>query len=537
MSKILDYIQNDRNECFWLFGCFALCVWMLFGCFPLINIEGDSALYAAGCERMYQIGMSFPPDYIYVWDMQPLIGVVIVLLRYVLPLTCEQIYCLLTVIASYAFLFLVSKFIERLTEVKWYKAFCLLFLLPESYSIAFYPNTAIFAVLAAFGAFYILMDRPFHIGGLLLLGIAPLFRVDVLMIYPIVLFLFWRKYSLKRVVIYSTLCAVVTLAILVFGCWLLGANPMNTFYGMGYVGAENAKTINGVESFVRIHLAFYTVLSMLMIVVGLVTVIKDKDWKSLGLVLFPIVITYFLYFPFRGSATKHLLYMLPSCAVCVVFAFSVIVKWVNRHQIIGIILLLLCALQYVISISIVPTKQPWFGKEYASQFASPVASIYSTNVGGNRVNVGFGVGQVIPTADEMMFATGHVFAPWKWNAEKNNVRQAAEDVHSLLLQFTPEDTVRFMTTQASDWQFAQCLHGLGYCMQEKVPIRKYVHDKLPCIEITYFEIERSVDSFESAYKSMVHPVYFYYNWDWQKYYVNEGLTSAKPIGNQLAIIE
>ena len=80
-------------------------IWICIGIFPLTCYESDSMHVIAGCNIMYNQGLTFPPVYSYLYEMQPLVTYTVVGFKYVFPfLTCEQIYCLLSAICGALFI-------------------------------------------------------------------------------------------------------------------------------------------------------------------------------------------------------------------------------------------------------------------------------------------------------------------------------------------------------------------------------------------------------------------------------------------------
>ena len=94
-----------KSERYFLILLVLFVAWMCVGIFPLQCYETDGNEIILGCDVMYRNGWSFPPVYSYEYRMQPLITILIVALKHLLPfLTCEQIYCVLTVVSSFVFL-------------------------------------------------------------------------------------------------------------------------------------------------------------------------------------------------------------------------------------------------------------------------------------------------------------------------------------------------------------------------------------------------------------------------------------------------
>ncbi|WP_278411599.1 hypothetical protein [Barnesiella intestinihominis] len=150
----------------------------------------------AGCNIMYNQGLTFPPVYSYLYEMQPLVTYTVVGFKYIFPfLTCEQIYCLLSAICGALFIVESVNFVYRITSFR--KIFILLslFLIPESFAISMYPNSAIFAAVFFVCALNRLLDGKFYVA-MVLMVIAPLYRIDILIVYPVVFFI--SKEECKR---------------------------------------------------------------------------------------------------------------------------------------------------------------------------------------------------------------------------------------------------------------------------------------------------------------------------------------------------
>ena len=92
-------------------------LWILVGVFPLYNtFEGDSLRIIAGSSIMYNEGWSVPPALSYQYGMQPAIIYMIVAVKHLLPfLSCNTIYCLLSVLAALIAIPLAVTLVHRLT--------------------------------------------------------------------------------------------------------------------------------------------------------------------------------------------------------------------------------------------------------------------------------------------------------------------------------------------------------------------------------------------------------------------------------------
>lgn len=520
-------------------------IWISFGFFPILNIEGDSAFFSAGCERLYANGFQIPPDYFYEWDMQPLVGVIVVGFKYVFPtLSCELIYNILTIICSISYIFVASLFISKLSKLQWEYCFIILILFPESYSIAYYSNTAIFASLISLIGFMLIIKKPINIISIFLIGIAPLLRVDILTIYPFILLLFWLNFSFKKSILYSTIYALSTLTISTIGFYILKANPLTTLKLYQSLNDTNLDIFDIVD-FLKINASFYTVASLILIVFGLVRLTKIQNYKLLLLILIPIITLYYVYGDFAGAATKHIQYLIPFAGLLVVFGiYEINNQSIKIKKILIIIISTIVTLQSFVGIRFISNSKPWINKSYSQQFSRPTLLRFThipvTDLG--ELQIVIGAGQIIPTADELMLLSGHFFTPFYWHSLKTSELNQRKIIENIISK--NDSTLFFLTTQSSEWLFSQQLHSLGYKIEDvrnKTCSNKIYTEylfKKENIEIivTSMDIDRNPNSFNNTFEIIKQrPLYVLSNWDWQLYLINEKMTQSKAISSGISV--
>lgn len=521
-------------------------IWMSIGFFPIINLESDSALFSSGCEYLWQNNIKLPPDYFYEWDMQPLTGLIVVFGKYLFPLfSAEQIYNLLTICFTLIYFFIASFFVSRLVKIRWEYIFFILLLFPESYSIGYYSNTTIFASLFVITGFLLILKKPVNLFSILLLGLAPLLRVDVVVIYPVVLFLFWREFNFKRSVFYSCIYAISVIIISTIGFSLLKANPLSTFNYFVSIVNENAGNID-IRNIIKIHVAFYPVVSIVMIIIGVIRLCKTHHYKLLFVALIPFLLLYTINRSFTSVATKHIQYLLPF--VCILAAVSlkeIKYKVFKRKYSLLLIICILLIGQLFIGLKYFPESKPWISKSYSAQYSRPtIATLYSRNIeqSGN-LEIVIGSGQIIPTADEFMLLSGNFFTPFYWRNLKNAEKSEREILNKVIAE--NGDTLIFMTTQASDWLFTQQLYSIGFKLNSLGKIKLNRNQFEECqfekenkiLNVKMVNIERNIEAFNNAFHTFKsRPLYVVVDWDWQLFYINERKTEAIPISNKFSVL-
>jgi len=546
IEQIKYHIQKNATLILRAF-IFLTLIWLSIGYFPILNIEGDSALFSAGCERLSQGKLSLPPVYFYEWDMQPLVGFIVVSAKHLFPhFTCEQIYYVFTILCSLIYFFVAALFVSKLTKIRWEYCFFILLLFPESYSIGYYSNTTIFASLVSLLAFLIILKKPLNPISMLLLGIAPLLRVDVLAIYPVILLLFWRHLDLKKSLYYSVFYAIGVLVICSIGFWLLKANPLATLNEYNELLDHQSPSID-FKSFIMINAAFYLISMLILIFIGTSNLYKSKQYKLLFLCLLPIIILYIIYRDFSGAATKHIQYLLPFVSILVVYGLMVLKRQiVGKKYVTSFIILVLIIGQGFIGVRVFPNSKPWLTKIYSAQYPQPkIATLFSHSVKKvGKVEVVIGAGQIVSTADEYMLLSGNFFAPSYWYKLKKNELYERRILEKIITE-NKSDTLYFMTTQASDWSLSQHLHGIGFGIQGATADNlkgafssnfHFVRGSKTIIVNCAF-LDRTTESFNNAFNTIKNrPLYFMAMWDWQLYLANEKQTDALPISQQISII-
>lgn len=351
--------------------------------------------------------------------MQPLTTILVVALKHVLPfLTCEQIYCFNTVVASLFFLFGCISFVQHITKAPKTLILVAAMLLPEMYAIAMYPNTAIPAVACFVWALIMLSRGRYWLTGLLLC-VAVLFRLDVVIVFPAVFpLLIFEGKSFKQAISLSALFGVVVVVVCLFFFWLLGADALKTFDAY----EEWNGLITSGERIVAI-VGFYSLAYFLLLPVGVVVIVARRYWKELFLVLLPIVLLHSVFSSF-GNASKHFLYNAPFVIIAGVRALSWLMGLLRNRPVLKWVALAGVLLYTTVSVRKCNLTMPWLTENPLSKVGM-LTTLYETERGETGYSVGIGAGFQLVTNDENMLLTGHLFYPWYIQA----IKQMTGDWH------------------------------------------------------------------------------------------------------------
>ncbi len=401
LSLIWKFI--NQHSYFILFALFAL--WMLVGIFPLVCYEGDSLEVIFGCEVMHQHGWALPPITGYEYRMQPLTYILIVVIKNIFPfISCEHIYCIVTAVSGLTFLLGCIEFAHHITQEKRVVILFAAMMLPEIYAIAMYPNSAIPAAALFIWAFICIYYHK-HVIAATLLCIAPLFRVDVVIVYPAIfpLLIFMGK-PLRKSIIYSVIYALTITVVSLFFFWLFNARVLTSLHSY-----DNWNKIIPIYQVLISIFAYYSLAYVLLLPLGICMLIRNKFWKELFLVLLPITILHYVYRS-MGCAAKHYLYISPFVIIVGVRALTWMISEVRDRPFFKWVCIMMVLLLNTISLRVFPPSRPWF-KDGLIYNAAMIAPLSSTHISSTKVSLGIGAGQFIPTLDEKMLASGHLFYP------------------------------------------------------------------------------------------------------------------------------
>lgn len=497
------------------------CLWTCAGIFPLYCYESDSMYTIAGCSVLYNQGFVLPPVYSYDYDMQPFVYYLVAGCRCLVPvLTCEQIFCLLTGICSLLFAIASIRFIHRLTGIRKEIILISLVLIPESVAIGMYPNTAILAALPFICALNSLLDKQLRIA-LVWMCLAPLFRVDILIVYPAVFPLFlWQGDSVATALKKSSVCALTVIAVTILSYWLLQANPLDSTWKRYEFWNEH---ISSRQRFLALF-TFYTPLGLLLLPVGICTIYRRKSFCLLAVTLLPMLFNHLLYARI-GCATKHYLYILPFTALLTTTGLTALTKRLKEKRFMKWCVLLFLALYFFGSVRFCPASRPWYGYPQSDANARPFLKIFSEHITSLNTSFGLGAGFCIRTEDEKMLASGHFFYPFFIHDLKlrhlEKRKQAQESLSGerkyILIGWDWESTMalplaltdRGYSLESTDKNGRQCLHLTGKDgTRVTVPILSQENSTPPDTE------ENPVDKIRRVFAKQRNgdsPVYFFPN--------------------------
>lgn len=419
---------------YWLLGVFVL--WTLAGLFPFeLTFEGDSLRIIAGCSVMYNQGWAVPPEVSYQYGMQPAIIYLIVSVKHLLPfLSCNTIYSLLSAIAALAAIPLAVAFVHRVTGMSKTLILFALILLPETYALSTYPNSSSFSYALALWAFLLIMrEAPFW-QPLAIMCIATVFRIDIIIIYPVIFLLFLhRGTSLKKSIVLSVVAAFVVVVFMLAAYTLLQANPFKTL--------QAAKTMNDNGKLLQMGLiaifSYYTIVNFILVPIGIVSVARKKQFIMLLIALLPMVLIHYFY-RLNGGAAKHYLYLLPFIAILTSHAIHYLTALGKRHKALGYAMVVALVAYYVVSLRFDFPDKPWRNTEDCVSKLGPNLSLYKDASSPRHWQLGIGTSLGFFTEDELMVYSGHLFYPFYIHKVKSRQKDHIHEVKAYLDKNAPK---------------------------------------------------------------------------------------------------
>lgn len=396
-----------------LFILFVL--WQIVGILPLRSYEGDAISIAGACEYAYKSGRLLISEVGYGYWMQPLTYLLIYYLHHLFTsCSCETIYCFVSALCAIGLQYFAILLAHKLCSLDRRLILAALFLLPESFALSMYPNSTAIAGLFIFAAFGLLSQRRLW-PAVFLLMVAPGFRLDVLMIYIVVPFLFYKiGMPAKRNLMVTALIALAVVLSTLFIFKITGGD-------ISYTLAEYSRWAQILPPQKRILAVtgFYG-LSIFLVFGGIIITYLRRKYFILIIGLVPLIFVHIIEFRF-GNAAKHFALLIPFAIIFSSFSLRQIFKSGRLISVSALVLIMVYELTGL-RFSYSPQIPHTLLNSYAPTICS---SPFSIN--GKKMEAVVGAGQVLMTADEMILTSGEFFYPWVvQNIKKESIRREQE---------------------------------------------------------------------------------------------------------------
>lgn len=422
MRNKIDILRRAARENGFFIVLFLIYVlWMLPGVFPLYSYEGDALSISWGCEEALRTGTPMWDLESYGYWMQPLVYYLIFFTAKVLPwVSCEAIYMVLTAIFAFVMIGLILAFAHKLSGINPVMLLIALYLFPEAAALAFYPNSAVFVLVFFVGGLLLTLYKRVW-AACVLFCVAPLFRLDILYMYPLIVLLNVYVFGLnKKSILLSLADALLVAAVTFVGYYLLHADIILTLEQF-----NRWSDIINLFTNLKAILGFYTLLNFILLPAGLYLLFRSGNKWFFWMIVLALVIVHFINRDF-GNATKHYCYLLPF----VVIATGTVINslWAVRNKLRWLFISATAAIVLfnIVSVSFVFTSGFTPGYDSMKKFI-PSLDLLDVHLFGRNVSVGIGGGTDFATGDEFMLLTGNFFYPqFIHNIKVEDSRRAEE---------------------------------------------------------------------------------------------------------------
>jgi hypothetical protein len=534
---------EKKNRIFNILFIFFFC-YFIYGVFPFAPYQGDSLGIMMGSKRIIETGVFTAHDLSYGFQMQPGAYFWIVLLNSISGLSVLYCYSIISAFFGILFLFLSIIFLQKITHVSFSICGLILLLFQETYSAWYYCNSAVIAGAFMILALNIILRRNSWIHLLIAgicLGLAAWSRADVIILFPVSLFLVYGK-TLREKVLKTAVLAIITLIFTSFLYWTSNLSVLGLISNLSstqkiFTFAHNTETSLGVfwSALARSYISFFSVLLVFLIFAGIITMLKNKLWLEIVIFFSPILL-FLIILKGNITAPKHLFYFIPFFALPVLINIQYFEKLKKKsRKYLIIVAAALFIFQYVFGLQIFFNSHPYIGKNYASVTPNPTyLKILNFKVKRSRVDsvkLVIGGGMKLSTADEMMLSSGILFSPLMWHNLKIQCNEDMDGLEKYINTYSGDSLIIF-TTQGSNVYVNYVLSKSNFELKsysEKLNIWEKTGKKA---FVNYAFYPKKIDEYEQLVLSnnLKGSIFVPY-WDWEKYFVQNSKLSFTQINN------
>ncbi|MGO9568770.1 MAG: hypothetical protein ACLP5H_14640 [Desulfomonilaceae bacterium] len=405
-------------------GLFAF---QLIGILPLTPLNGDSLGIANGVKNYANDG-SFALGYRY--QSQPGTYVLVLLVSESLRIEPHTAFAALTGLCAVVFAILSAIFLSSVLHFPVPLCGLIVVLFPETFASAYFANSTVIAAAIFMVALHLIRQRP-DLSNLLasglLLGCSGWARYDVLLMAPCIAVLLY-KHDWKQACSSTTIVAVVSAGMALILTYACGITPFDVLNQARGHYAYIAKLPESMDF--RIHVCFFSVLLMILILLGFLKMVRDRCFAPLALVVVGITPLYIFYYGTMVSP-KYLYYGIPFFSIPAVVGLAGILTMPEGKSWFLSVLLAAFVFQYLLGFRQMhfdPTKIPTL-LEFNVDPITIRTSDYLYEI---PVSVVVGAGSPVITHHELRLTSGLLSAPFMWHRQKRVVEENCEQLRKYM---------------------------------------------------------------------------------------------------------
>jgi hypothetical protein len=475
LNKHTEVSFVRRNTRLFLIIFLILAAHQTRGILPVAPIEGDGLAMANGATLTASIGLG-PNPLVYRYADRSGTYAFIAALHKLTGIKAYMLFSLVSGLSSVIFVLFSALLIREITDYPFATSGLVVLLFPQSFVGGYYANNTVVVAAIATPAMYLLKksQRPHtQVFAGVLLGMAAWIRFDVALLAPACLLLLhennWKQTAFRALVVGSTAAVVCALAM------YLSGSSISKIYG--HLMAHRSYGLAKTGEFLRCHLSFFSALLLGLFIVGLIYLVRRRNWYLLATFLAAVIPLYVVL----GKSLinpRFLYYYVPFFSIPIVYALSQI-EVANRCTRLSyvFIILILFIMQYAVG-----WKSTSKSTLQARVRRLPHLVIDNPINPSKQVEAKLGVGGKLRLPAPRQFSSGLLYVAVSWRNWKSRVNSNLRKLHSYL-DNREGQSLNFLTY---GWERHQhTLHVLlhrGYTFQLRVgdretELRRYIFKK------------------------------------------------------------
>lgn len=333
-----------------------LLAWYMSGAFPVGASQGDAFQEAAGVEHIARYGWG-EPLLTHNFVGCPGLTWTLLLLRKLTGIAPLALICYLCAVSGLIYLLAGAGLVQRLTRLPFPLAGMVVLLSPVAIIAGAYGNDMVTSSALAILAMYFFAGRITPItlfAGAVSLGLAGLFRADAVLITPAIPFLLYRGdlgKTLRQVILAGLVSATVAIGLV----YLCGSNVAAIVSHARAVASDMGRTLQ----IVGFYVSFFPLLIVYLFVIGLIALVKDKQWRMLAVFIAGVAPLWLIHLTF--PLPKYFTHVVPFFAIVCSYALGSVLRLpASRGR--SLRLALVCVLfvgQYLLGLQVVLRDKPW----------------------------------------------------------------------------------------------------------------------------------------------------------------------------------
>ena len=427
-TKIIKFFDTEKHETskykYLLIQVlfFAFLVYTIWSVFPISPIEADGVGIANGVEFMIRHGFA-DNEFTYRFPVQPGSYLLIFWISKIININAYLAFALISAVANIVLIFSSSYLLSKLTGGNFYFIGVLHFFFQEFLAAGAYANTTVIACsLILLGIIPLFKgDKPVNaIFSAILIGFGVFCRLDAgIIVIPFSILLIINK---KKIPLNLLISGVLSILLFFFLKQITGISIQQITYlfkvhSTAYFVNENIQEFSFIGyKDVRSIISFFSIASLVLILLGLLHTIQQKYWQNF-IFLLTGTVPFFCIFLGNLTSPRYILSTLPFFILAVYYGIQFLrTKKTKLAKAIASMLFIIFIGQYFFGIQVDVPSKPY--REEMKPVIVNFLSLSNPIDGINNIKIVAGSGSSISTDDGYRLTSGIIYFPVFWHKEK-----------------------------------------------------------------------------------------------------------------------